>query len=271
VLRMNIVLTREAFIEWEDYDLNSYLMWITIRILNKYDPDARQPLIDLILDTAGQKGTGKWTSQAALDLGIPIPTIDAAVTSRQISAQKALRVEIAKKFQAPANGFKVVPRAELEEVRSALYTGFILAYEQGFSLLRAASEENNYGLEMEKVAAVWRFGSIIWSKVLHQIRDAYVAEPGLSSLLLDEKFSDILYKNAAGLRRVVSSMSSARVPAASLGASLNYYTAFRTERLPAFLIQAQRDFFGAHTYQRIDKEGTFHTDDWEDPTITKPK
>lgn len=271
VLRMNIVLTGKAFAEWNDDELSSYLLAITARILNKYDRETRNPLIDMIVDAAGQNATLKWTSQAAMEFGVPIPTIDAAVSASQISARKLLRQEIAQRFQVPANGYKVLPKADLEEVRDALYCGSILAYEQGFSLLREVSREKSYGLDLEKAAGVWRYSSIIFSSVLEKIRKAYAAEPALRTLLLHEGFSDILYKHGAGLRRVVSSMSSSRIPAAALSASLNYYTSFRTERLPAFLTQAQRDYAGAHKYQRIDKEGTFHTDDWDDPTLSTSK
>jgi len=266
VLKLNIVRTRKAFYNWaEDGELHSYLISITKDILGKYDMEVREPLVHLILDTAGQKGTGKWTSQVAMDLGVPIPTIDSAVTMRQISAQKKRREEIALLYQMPTNGYNVQPKVQLEEVHDALYCGFILAYEQGFAVLRAANEEFKYGIDLREVAEIWRMGSIIWSSVLVKIADVFKTDSN-KSLLLDEHFADVLYKNMPALRKLVSSAALCRIPAMSLAASANYYSAFRTERLPANLIQAQRDYFGAHTYLRTDKEGTFHTPDWDEPT-----
>lgn len=265
VLRMNIPNIQQTFKDWDDYALNSYLLRITWLILGYYDAEKKHPLLELILDTAGQKGTGKWTSQAAMDLGVPVPTIDISVTMRQISAQKERRVQIAEMFKAPTNGYKVEKKAELEEIHDALLCGYILAYEQGFSLLRAASDAKSYELDLSEVAAVWRFGCIIRSSVLQTIRKSYTDDLSLPTLLLDKHFADVLYKNAGAMRRLVSSASLCRIPVSAFASALNYYTAFRTERLPAYLIQAQRDAFGAHTYQRTDKVGIFHTPDWDTP------
>jgi len=251
----------KTFAEWNSGDLNSFLVEITAEVLKKIDPDTGKPLVSLIKDTAGQKGTGKWTSQAAMDLGIPVPTIDAAVSMRQISAQKEVRTAISRKFNADLTGHHTT--VEASDLQSAVLCAFIITYSQGMSLLKAASDERSYGLELSNIAKIWRGGCIIRSKLLEEIRSAYSAEPSMPSLMLDPSFSAVLVQLSISLRKVVSACVSHGVPSMCLSSALAYFDAVRAERLPANLIQAQRDLFGAHTYGRIDKEGVFHTPDWE--------
>ena len=264
---MNGVLDMDAgeisaiFAKWNDGELNSFLIEITATVLKKKDAESRGYLVDRILDTAGQKGTGKWTSQAAMDLGVPVPTIDSAVSMRQISSQKGLRVKIAEKFEddLPAHHTTVTA----EDLESALLCAFLITYSQGMSLLSTASTEKQYGLNLAETAKIWRGGCIIRSAWLEEIRSAYARDASMPSLLLDTKIADFLAEHTIALRKTVSAFIGHGVPAMCLASALAYFDAFSTKRLPANLIQAQRDFFGAHTYQRIDKEGTFHTPDWE--------
>ncbi len=265
-----------VFAEWNTGELNSFLIEITATVLRKTDGETGNSLVSMILDTAGQKGTGKWTSQAAMDLGIPVPTIDAAVTMRQISAQKQQRVTLANAFakRSSRDHKFVIDNAELEEkaaagpaasigeIGTALHAAFLLAYAQGFAMLRAASDERGYELDLVEIAKIWRGGCIIRAAMLEDIRAAYAKEPGLANLLLDEHFTDVLFNNADALRRTSLALTAAGLPGMAFAATLNYLIACATERLPANLIQAQRDLFGAHTYQRTDRAGTFHTPDW---------
>lgn len=252
----------DIFDEWNKGKLNSFLIEITATVLKKIDTETGKPLVDLILDTAGQKGTGKWTSQAAMDHGVPIPTIDSAVSMRQISAQKQLRTKLA--YQLPTTNYQLSTELNLEQLRDALYTAFIVSYAQGLSLLHTASEEREYDLEIAEIAKIWRGGCIIRSAMLEGIRSAFASDASLPNLLLDQKFADEIKANISALRSVVSQFASAGIPAMCLSSALAYIDAFSSERLPANITQAQRDFFGAHTYQRIDKTGTFHTPDWEE-------
>lgn len=262
-MRMQYTEMGRTFAEWNGGELNSFLVEVTAEVLRKVDPDTGKNLVSLILDTAGQKGTGKWTSQAAMDHGIPIPTIDSAVTMRQISSQKALRSELAAEY----DGIRVTAdlsrsRTSIGELEDALFCAFVLTYTQGISLLAAASDEKGYGLDLSEIAKIWRGGCIIRSRLLEDIRTAYTTDPKLKNLLLNPKIAEILNSRSASLRKTVVTFIENGIPAACFSAALAYFDAIRTERLPANLIQAQRDFFGAHTYQRIDKEGTFHTD-WQ--------
>ena len=252
-LKMSYDEMSATFAEWNGSELSSFLIEITVDVLKKKDPESGKHLVELILDTAGQKGTGKWTSQAAMDFGIPIPTIDSAVSMRQISAQKATRKTIAEKYsQLSAVNSPLSGEVTVDQLKKALMCAFIVTYAQGMSLLQAASAEKDYGLNLAEIAKIWRGGCIIRSALLEEMRKAFSTAPDLPNLLLDENFAHILASNRED-----------RVPALCLASSINYFGAFRTERLPANLIQGQRDFFGAHTYQRIDKEGTFHTPDWD--------
>jgi 6-phosphogluconate dehydrogenase len=254
------------FAEWNEGDLNSFLIEISATVLKKQDDKTGQPLVDLILDTAGQKGTGRWTSQVAMDFGVPIPTIDSAVTMRQISARKAERVAAAKKLGVVVEELSVdeqLRESTIEFVREGLLAAFITTYAQGLSLLKTASAEKNYELDMVEIAKIWRGGCIIRAKLLEDIRQAFAAEPDLENILVSDVFVPVLRRNQALLKAFVHFALSADVPCMSAAASLNYLKAYSTERLPANLIQAQRDYFGAHTYQRIDEDGIFHTPDWD--------
>jgi 6-phosphogluconate dehydrogenase len=260
VLGMDDAAMSETFAEWNSKELNSFLIEITATVLGKKDADTGDPLVEVILDTAGQKGTGKWTSQAAMDFGIPIPTIDSSVSMRQISGQKATRSTVAAKY--PNLRLDRDGSESLEDLRSALFCAFIVTYAQGMSLLQAASKEKGYGCNLTDIAKIWRGGCIIRSALLEEMRVAFSSDAELPSLLLDNKFAEILNGHGDALRRTVRAFVSNGVPAMCFSSVLAYFDAFRTERLPANLIQAQRDYFGAHTYQRLDKEGTFHTADW---------
>ena len=260
VLGMDDAAMSGTFAEWNSKELNSFLIEITATVLAKKDDDTDKPLVEVILDTAGQKGTGKWTSQAALDLGIPIPTIDSSVSMRQISAQKAVRSTIAAKYAS----LKLKPdgNESLDDLRSALFCAFIITYSQGMSMLQAASKDQNYGCDLADIAKIWRGGCIIRSALLEEMRVAFSTDANLPNLLLDDQFAGVLNEHVDALRRTVRAFVSNGIPAMCFSSVLAYFDAFRTERLPANLIQAQRDYFGAHTYQRLDKEGTFHTADW---------
>ncbi len=254
----------EIFADWNEGELNSFLVEITATVLKKKDAETGKNLVEMILDTAGQKGTGKWTSQAAMDFGVPIPTIDSAVTMRQISAMKAERKtanEILGTRAFEGKDFRKL--MTVNALKSGLLASFIITYAQGLELLRVASIEKNYGIDLTEVAKIWRGGCIIRATLLEDIRAAFAKNPNLSNILLDEKFAEQLKGSWAELLKVCITAPTTALPAMAYSASLNYFNAYRKERLPANVIQAQRDFFGAHTYQRIDKEGTFHTPDWE--------
>ena len=328
VLKMNYAEMSDTFAKWNDTELNSFLVEITAEVLRKIDVETDQPLVEMILDKAAQKGTGKWTSQAAMDFGVPIPTIDSAVSMRQISAQKEVRGLVAEKYGStmpfvnavlPDGGETVASRpatspkaaraeAEvetvvsehhkanigeaaarhlavtvenpadeqrntdiretndyqqlIEELKNALLSSFIITYAQGMSLLQTASIEKNYNLNLSEIAKIWRGGCIIRSALLEEMRRAFAANPHLPNLMLDDKFAEILNNNRDHWRSVNEKLMDSRIPSLCLSSALAYFDAFRSERLPANLIQAQRDFFGAHTFQRIDKEGSFHMENW---------
>lgn len=338
VLKMDYDAMSKTFAAWNNAELNSFLVEITAEVLRKTDDKTGKPLVEIILDKAGQKGTGKWTSQAAMDFGVPVPTIDSAVSMRQISAQKEARMLIAKEYgtlRAGANRntigetheaasvtsekldepkveraaaevetaasllhketigdineiksraatdlesktspsekdineelrqeFVENPEEFLNVLKNALLSAFIVTYAQGMSLLQTASVEKDYKLNLSEIARIWRGGCIIRSALLEEMRRAFGENPNLPNLILDEKFAEILNNNRDDWRTVTERFTVACVPALCLSSALSYFDAFRSERLPANLIQAQRDFFGAHTYQRIDEEGIFHTPDW---------
>lgn len=256
----------DIFAEWNAGELNSFLIEISATVLKKTDPETGNSLVSMILDTAGQKGTGKWTSQVAMDLGVPIPTIDSAVTMRQISSRKAERVAAARKLAIVTEGLTVseeLRSGTIDLMKNGLYAAFIATYAQGLSLLRAASVEKHYELDMIEIAKIWRGGCIIRAALLEDIRKAFAAEPELENILVSDVFVAGLRQTQAALKAFVHFAASADIPCMSAAASLNYMKAYATDRLPANLIQAQRDYFGAHTYQRTDKDGTFHTPDWE--------
>ncbi len=254
---------KSVFDEWNQGDLNSYLIEITGAILGKIDRETGKPLVDVILDTAQQKGTGKWTGVASLDLGVPAQTIAVAVFARMMSALKAERVEAAKVLEGPESGYASDPQAFIEMIRQALYASKICSYAQGFQLLRAADEEYGWGLRFGTIAAVWRAGCIIRARFLSKIKDAFDRSPDLRNLLLDPFFAGAISEASAGWRRVVATAAELGVPVPAFGSALAYYDSYRSAVLPANLLQAQRDFFGAHTYRRIDRDGVFHTN-WDE-------
>ncbi len=332
VLKMDYDRMSKTFAEWNNSKLNSFLVEITSEVLEKRDAETGKPLVEMVLDKAAQKGTGKWTSQAAMDFGVPIPTIDSAVSMRQISAQKDVRLLIAQKFGSqPAETGRLhtavgrtvtsqpIPdekarreahdfetpvserlhtnindqaakkldrtvenlsdenkntelressaenfQAFIKELENALLASFIITYAQGLSLLQMASMEKQYGLNLSEIAKIWRGGCIIRSALLEEMRRAYDKNPELPNLILDDEFAEMLNERREDWRSTVEKFTVSRIPVMCLSSSLAYFDAFRSEKLPANLIQAQRDFFGAHTYQRVDKEGIFHTPDWKD-------
>ncbi len=331
VLKMDYAQMSETFAKWNNAELNSFLVEITAEVLKKTDVETGKPLVEMVLDKAAQKGTGKWTSQAAMDFGVPIPTIDSAVSMRQISAQKETRLLIAEKFGSrkpelsspqTTNGDTVSSepqhdmkaelakqevettvseqhkatigaqeyqtaektvantanssknkevRAEcvedfdrfIEELKNTLLASFITTYAQGMSLLQTVSTEKEYGLDLAEIAKIWRGGCIIRSALLEEMRRAFAENADLPNLILDDKFAEILSQNREDWRSINTKFAESLIPSLCLSSALAYFDAFRSERLPANLIQAQRDFFGAHTYQRVDKEGVFHTPDWD--------
>ena len=250
----------EIFSEWNRGELKSYLIEITAAIFKKMDDRTGKPLVDLILDEAQQKGTGKWTSQNALDIGVPIPTINAAVESRIISALKAERVAASKVLTGPNAKFTGDRKTLINAVRDALYLAKICSYAQGMALLRAAGKEYGYHLPYGEIAAIWRGGCIIRAQFLNRITDAFRRNPDLPNLLLDSSFQGDVTQRQDALRYIVQTAVSMGIPCLAFSSALAYYDAYRTERLPANLTQAQRDFFGAHTYQRVDMDGAFHTE-----------
>jgi 6-phosphogluconate dehydrogenase len=253
----------ELFSQWNQGILSSYLIEITADIMKKIDPETSKPILDVILDEAKQKGTGKWTTQNALDIGTPTHTINAAVASRIISGMKDERLEASKLIKGPGPTFKDDRRQQLiEAVQHALYASIIIAYAQGFDLLQAASEEYDYQLDMKKIAKIWRAGCIIRADLLDDIMTAFDQNESLKNLLFDKHFQQQVVKRQGAMRYVITTGVGLGIPVYALSSALGYFDAFRTARLPANLTQAQRDYFGAHTYRRLDKEGSFHTE-WE--------
>ncbi len=249
----------DLFDEWNQGELKSYLVEITAEILRHMDPETGVPLVDVILDEAQQKGTGKWASQNAFDIGAPIPAINAAVESRILSGLKSQRIAASMIIHGPAIEFQGSRDQLIKAARATLYATKIVSYAQGMGLLQIASQEYNYALNLGEIAKIWRAGCIIRASLLGDITNAFKRDPGLSNLLLDDAFRTAVESRQADWRSVVQTAISLGIPAMALSASLAYFDAFRSERLPANLTQAQRDYFGAHTYRRIDREGVFHT------------
>ncbi len=267
----------EIFAEWNRGELDSYLIDITAQIFRKIDPDTGKPLVDLILDKAGQKGTGIWTLQSAIKQAVVISTINAAVEARVISSRKQERVDSAKILPQPMRQQFTGDRAQLiEAVRQALYASKIVSYAQGMELLGAASIESKWNLNFSDIATIWRGGCIIRAVFLNRIVEAYQRNPELHNLLLDSYFRDIIAKTQDNWRVAVSVAVSHGVTVPAFAASLSYFDSYRQARLPSNLLQAQRDFFGAHTYERVDKPGVFHTEwletsDTSSEKATEPK
>ena len=249
-----------VFTHWSQGVLSSYLIDITADILKKVDDETGKPLVDVILDTAGQKGTGRWTSQVALELGVPAPTLAAAVDARVISSLKDERMQAAQVLPGANAPSEDVDRDTfINQVHDALYAAKICAYAQGFALLQGADQEHNFGLNLGDVARVWKAGCIIRALFLDDVVKAFASEPPISNLLMDPFFCKAAGERQQALRQTVRNAALSGVAAPALSASLAYYDAYRSARLPANLLQAQRDYFGAHTYRRTDKEGVFHT------------
>ncbi len=251
----------DIFAGWNQRELSSYLVEITANILRRPDEETGQPLVDMILDEAEQKGTGKWTSQSALDIGAAIPTINAAVDSRLLSALKEERV-VASRVLGRAGKYTGEPDALVAAAEQALYASKITSYAQGLNLLRMASQEYHWDIDISQIVPVWRAGCIIRAALLSDITHAYRQDPDLSNLLLDGAFKEAVLSRQAAWRSVVQTAVGLGIPMLATSASLAYLDAYRSERLPANLTQAQRDYFGAHTYRHVDREGTFHTQ-WE--------
>ncbi len=253
----------DIFARWNEGELNSYLIEITGDIMAKKDAETGKSMIHVILDTAGQKGTGKWTSQVALDLGIPAQTIAEAVFARTISAIKAERVTASKQLAGPKVKFEENKEDFVEMIRRALYASKICSYAQGFQLMRAASEEYKYNLNYGNIALLWRGGCIIRARFLENIKQAFEHHPDLPNLLLDPYFKAAIEKNQYAWRKVVAKAIEFGISVPAFSSALAYYDSYRSERLPANLLQAQRDYFGAHTYERVDKpRGQFFHTDW---------
>jgi len=250
----------ETFGKWNDSDLGSYLMEITTDILGKMDEEANKPIVDLILDKAGQKGTGKWTSQDALDVGVPTPTINAAVEARILSAFKDERVAASEVLSGPRKKFAGMKGELINRLHDALYASVICSYAQGIVLLRWASQEYEYNLNLSDIARIWRGGCIIRSQLLEPIRQAFTEKPDLPNLLIAPYFRALIDKLQGAWRVTVQTANGLGIPCLAMSASLAYFDSYRRGRLPANLTQAQRDYFGAHTYERVDKEGVFHTE-----------
>jgi len=259
-LRMKAGEMNEVFTEWNQGELDSYLIEITRDILSVKDDD-KKPLVDKILDTAGQKGTGKWTSISALDQGMPLTLVSEAVFARCLSALKDERVAASKVLKGPKAAFKGNRKKFVEDIRKALYCSKIVSYAQGFMLMREAAKEYKWDLKYGSIALMWRGGCIIRSRFLGKIKEAFDNNPALSNLLLDDFFRKIILKNQDAWRNVVSTAAKLGVPMPAFSTALAFYDGYRSARLPANLLQAQRDYFGAHTYERVDKPRgeVFHT------------
>ena len=247
------------FEQWNEGPLNSFLVEITSNIFRKIDDKTHKPLVEVILDEAHQKGTGAWSSESALELQVAVPTIDTAVQMRYLSTDKELRKEESSILKGPSPAFDGDRDSMIDHLRDALLGGFIMCYSQGFSLLSKASRVMKYNLDKEKIAAIWRGGCIIRSALLERIMFAYRKDPQLANLLEDPDLSEQIVLLQDGLRNVVQTAASLGIPIPGMASALFYYDSLRSSWLPANLIQAQRDYFGSHQYQRVDEKGTFHT------------
>ncbi|MGY3779679.1 NADP-dependent phosphogluconate dehydrogenase [Isobaculum melis] len=261
VVGLSVEEIAAVFAEWNKTELDSYLIEITADILTRKDDKTGKPIVDVILDRAGNKGTGKWTSQSALDLGVSLPLITESVFARYISAIKDERVAASKVLAKPAPyQLDEEKAAFVEKIRQALYFSKIMSYAQGFSQMRVASENYNWDLKYGEIAKIFRAGCIIRAQFLQNITDAYGRNPELKNLLMDEYFVDITKNYQQSVRDVVSVAVQSGTAIPTFSSAIAYYDSYRSATLPANIIQAQRDYFGAHTYERTDKEGTFHYD-----------
>ncbi|MBD2309739.1 NADP-dependent phosphogluconate dehydrogenase [Chroococcidiopsis sp. FACHB-1243] len=251
----------EIFAEWNTTDeLNSYLIEITADIFRYIDPDTKNHLVDMILDSAGQKGTGRWTVQSALEFGVCIPTITAAVNARIMSSYKQERVAASQMLPGPTGTYQGDAKAFVNMVRDALYCSKICSYAQGMALLATASKEYSYDLNLSEMARIWKGGCIIRAGFLGKIQSAFIENPNLPNLLLAPEFRQTILDRQDAWREVLAAAAKLGIPVPAFSASLDYFDSYRRDRLPQNLTQAQRDYFGAHTYERTDKEGFFHTE-----------
>jgi 6-phosphogluconate dehydrogenase len=259
----------QLFKKWNEGQLQSFLIEITAEVFNVEDNladgNAREFLVDKILDQAGSKGTGKWTSQESMNLPVAIPTIDAAVAMRDLSVYKEQRTEAAALYQPTIKPTKMTEEV-LSDLENALSFGFLMAYAQGLSMLAKASDELDMNIPLPSVITVWKAGCIIRSALLGNFTDAFQREPKLANLLLDKEIALLAKNRQQTVRNIISMAVQSGVPVAALSSAVAYFDSYVSERLPTNLIQAQRDFFGAHTYKRIDQEGVFHTE-WESGTV----
>jgi 6-phosphogluconate dehydrogenase len=259
-LNLSAMELRDIFADWNRAELNSFLVEITALVLDKIDPETRKPLVDLILDEAEQKGTGKWTAQDSMDIGVAVPTLSIAVSTRTLSAQKDERVAASAILKGPDSRFSGDRNQLIDRVRKALHVTMIVCYAQGFEQLRVASSEYQYSLKLPEIARIWKGGCIIRSRMLDPIAAAFRANAALKNLMLDSHFSQILNVQLGNLRETIKLAIDLGVSTPVFSASLAYVDGYRQKRLPANLLQALRDCFGAHTYRRIDREGIFHTE-----------
>lgn len=250
-----------VFDRWNEGDLQSYLIQITAKALRQRDPETAQPVVDLILDKAGQKGTGQWTLMNAAENAVVVSTINAAVEARVLSSMKAARVAASKVLQGPKPTISMAQRELVAKVHDALYASKVISYAQGLDLMQTMSAKKGWALDLAAIASIWRGGCIIRARFLNHITEAYRADPGLSNLMMAPFFTQLLNRSQLAWREVVALAVSQGIAVPAMSASLSYYDSYRTERLPANLLQAQRDFFGAHTYERVDKPAGewFHT------------
>lgn len=254
---------KAIFEEWNQGELNSYLIEITAAIMGKADPETGKPMLEVIMDRAGQKGTGRWTSLEALNLGVPVPTVVEAVLARAMSAIKEERIAAAKVLSGPRVKFSAEKTTFVGKIRRALYASKICSYAQGYQLMRAAAEEYKWALKYGEIALMWRGGCIIRAQFLGRIKEAYDKNPTLQNLLLDDYFKAAIDENQAAWREVIARAVTLGIPVPAFSSALAYFDGYRSERLPANLLQAQRDYFGAHTYERVDKpRGEFFHTDW---------
>jgi 6-phosphogluconate dehydrogenase len=264
VLKHTLRLTNEelykVFDDWNRGELDSYLIEITRDIFSVRDPDTNNYLVDYVLDKAGAKGTGKWMSQLALDLGVPSTLVTEAVYARSLSAMKDARVRASKVLKGPSAKFDGDKQQFIDQTRQALYASKICSYAQGFVQMEAAAKEHDWPLNFGDIAMLWRGGCIIRAQFLDRIKEAFDADPTLENLLLAPYFTEAVEKAQPAWRSVVSTAVTLGIPVPAFAAALSYFDGYRQERLPANLLQAQRDYFGAHTYERTDKPGTFHSD-----------
>lgn len=260
-LGLDPIQLSEVFAEWDTTEeLDSFLIEVTANVFKYVDAESGNPLVDLIVDAAGQKGTGRWTVMGAMDLAVPIPTMAAAVNARVVSFYKQERVAAAKLLPGPAETYQGDRQAFIHKIRDALYCSKICSYAQGMALLSAASKAFAFQLNLSECARIWKGGCIIRARFLNDIQEAFKQDPDLDNLLLAPKFKQKMLEKQAAWREVIAAAAKLGIPTPAFGASLDYFDSFRSDRLPQNLTQAQRDYFGAHTYERLDKPGVFHTE-----------